>query len=301
MNQFKTIISVRCCVIAASLLLLSCKKEESTQSVSGQPVTFKATYDTNTATKASQPFPEGNKASIFAYTSGSSPATASMVAGTPLEATAQSSGVLTPESQLYLPKGSYDFYSVSANNSTTPGLTFTNGISGILSNSKDYLWATHSSVQEGGVVNFSYTHSATLMEFNITAGSGVSSLQVTSLKFTPSKPESTSVMELANGSVSPCSQKEVLTETTLSGNTGRFIMLPLQSLSLDVQVTINAVIGDTPVTGKIYTASVPSQSYNAGTHYTINMSVSASSLSFTGSVIEDWATQTISGISLEEQ
>lgn len=301
MKQFKRFTTMKCCTLAASLLVLSCEKKETEQATNNQPVIFTAAYDSNTATKASQPFPEGNKASIFAYISGSSPSSATMVAGTPLEAIAQSGGVLTPESQLYLPKGNYDFYSVSVNNSTIPGITFTDGTSGILTNSKDYLWASHTSVPDGGVVNFSYTHSSTLMKFNINAGAGVSSLQVTSLKFTPSKPETMSVMQLSTGAITPSSQKEILTNTTLSGNTGQYIMLPMQSLSIDVEVIINGIIGETPVTNKTYTATVPAQSYNAGTHYTINMSLSASSLSFTGSVIQDWETETISGITLEEQ
>jgi hypothetical protein len=290
------IIAITCMVIGLS----SCNKEE-IGIKTYEEIKFSASYNPEVQTKASVPFTSGYKATIIGYVAGTSPSSATPVAGTPQEATAGAGGALTPTNPVYLPKGSYDFYSVSQNNSTPAGLTFTTGLSQQLTNQKDYLWAKHSSVSEGGVVTFGYNHKAVGVEINISAGSGVSSMSVTSIKFTPTKPDASSKLNLSTGVIAAAADKDVLTSMSLSSSKGTYIMLPMVSKALGIEVTVNATIGGTAVTGKVYTGTIPERAYLSGTYYTINLTISATSMSFTGSTVEDWTSQSISGVTLTEQ
>lgn len=109
-----------------------------------------------TLTKADPSVAENVKATISAYTSGANvtSATAIVSNGYTVGATAGTfvgdniDGTSTPF-VMYLPKGSYDFYAVSCNavaadNKTIP--TFTSGVSGVLSNGVDYIWAKPNAV-----------------------------------------------------------------------------------------------------------------------------------------------------------
>lgn len=290
-----------CFALCAFALLTSCEKEQRVEEEKMEAVRFLASYQEEVVTKAPAPFTVGNKSTIIAYKSGESPLSSTPSAGTPLEATSATGGVLTPTTPLYLPKGSYDFYSVSQNTATAPGITFTSGVSAQLANNKDYLWAIVTSVNEGGTVGFSYSHKAVGIEINITQGSGISGLTVTSIKFTPAKADASSKMSLATGEIGKAAQKDVLTEMALSGSKGSYIMVPLGSVSLDIEITANLTIGGIPVTGKKYLATIPARSYEGGTLYTLNLSVSATSLAFTSTVLQDWTTQTITGVTLTEQ
>ncbi len=263
-------------------------------------IKFRASYENEVKTKAPTPFGTGNKATVIGFSAGADVSVTPPVAGTPVELTGGASGVLSPVTPVYLPKGNYDFYSVSTNDASSPGITFTSGISGQLVNGKDYLWAKQSNIAQGGTVVLSYSHKAVFVEVNIAAGTGVSSLSVSSIRFTPAKPEGSSKMALSTGTIGSSSTKEVLTSMNLESLRGRYIMLPLSSQQLDVEVTVNAVIGGVSVSGKVYSASVPATTYLSGNYYTLNLTVSASSMTFSGSTVDDWVNQTISGVTLTE-
>ncbi|GAB1472630.1 fimbrillin family protein [Bacteroidota bacterium] len=263
-------------------------------------IKFRASYENGVYTKAPSPFGSGNKATVIGFAAGADVSVAAPVSGTPLELTGGAGGVLSPASPLYLPKGNYDFYSVSVNDASAPGITFTSGLSAQLVNGKDYLWAKQANTAQGGTVILSYSHKAVGIEINVAAGSGVSSLTVSLIRFTPAKAESSSKMALSTGAIGSSSAKEPLTPMNLESLRGRYIMLPLSSQQLDIEVTVNAVIGGVSFTGKVYSASVPSMSYTSGNYYTLNLTVSASSMTFSGSTVDDWTTQTISGVTLTE-
>ncbi len=287
--------------ICALAMVPSCQKERGIDESERKAMKFYASYIFEATTKAPAVFPSGNKATIIGYIAGANVSSATPVAGTPVEATGGASGILSPASALFLPKSSYDFYSVSLNSTAPAALTFTSGLSVQLSNGTDYLWAKHASVSEGGAVTFSYFHKAAGMEINVSAGTGVTGLTVTSIKFTPAKPDASSKMNLSTGTIGSAAVKDVLTSMSLASNKGTFIMVPLASQSLNIEVTVNATIGGTSLSGKVYTATIPAQIYNGGTYYTLNLTVSATSMSFTGAQVEDWTSQTITGLTLIEQ
>lgn len=294
-----------CFAIIAIVLVCSCQKEESQKSEEkskeASQVQFFASYNETPHTKGSASFTTGNKATIYAVKAAAVPSITTFVKGTPLEATALAGGALSPVSELFVPKGLYDFYSVSLNSNTVAGLTFAAGVSAQLSNNIDYLWAKAPNVSEGGTVIFSYNHKAVAIEIDVTAGVGVTVLNVTSIKITPSKPSASSTINLATGEIGAATEKDALTETSLTSNKGSLIMLPLNSTSLNIEVVVDATIGGTAVTNKKYTASIPATKYSGGTYYKLNLSVDAKAITFSGAQLTDWTTQTISGVTLIEQ
>jgi len=285
--------------MAVILTMASCQKEQKENSAKG--ILFYASYNGDIQTKATSVFTSGNKVTILGYSSGVDVTSSSAVSGTPLEATCGASGLLTPASALYLPKGSYDFYSVSLNSSTAPGLIFTSGQSAQLSNGIDYLWAKSTGISEGGTASFMYYHKAVGIEINITSGTGVSGLSVTSIKITPTIPTAASKMSLSNGIIGSANDVGVSTAMNLSGSKGTYIMLPINSTAINVELTVNATIGGTPVTAKKYTSTIPAQIYASGSYYIINFTVSSSAMQFTGAQVQDWTTQSITGATLAEQ
>lgn len=290
-----------CFAVVAIVLVWSCQKEEREKLEEKDQVHFFASYNEAHNTKATTPFALGNKATIYACAALAAPSTSTFIKGTPLEATTQAAGLLNPVTALYVPKGSYDFYSVSQNNSTTLGLTFTAGVSGQLTNDIDYLWSKVAPVTDGGNVSFTYIHKAVGVEINITPGSGVTALNVTSIKITPSKPKTTSTMNLSTGTIGDATEKDVLALIDLTGNVGKKIMLPLKSQAIEIEVTANLTIGSIPESGKVYKGTIPLRDYVGGTYYKLNLEVSANAITFLGAKLNDWTSQTIGGVILTEQ
>lgn len=296
----KKIILSYAIAMSAIFSMTSCQKDQNINP-DPQEIKFYASYNGETQTKATSVFTTGNKVTILGYTAGATVTSATSVPGTPVEATGGASGLLTPSAALYLPKGSYDFYSVSLNNTTAPGLTFTSGMSTQLTNGIDYLWTKAAGIAEGGTASFIYNHKAVGMEVNVSAGTGVSALSVTAISFTPTTASTASKMSLADGSIGAASVIGSLTPMSLSGTKGTYIMLPVGSVAVNVEITVNATIGGTTVTAKKYTATIPSQAYTSGSYYTANFTVSSTALQFTGAQVQDWTNQTISGVLLTEQ
>jgi hypothetical protein len=287
-------------IIILLIVSTSCQKENLNK-LQKEEIKFYASYSGDNQTKATSTFASGNKVTIMGYSNGANTASESTVAGTPIDATCGSSGLLTTASPIYLPKGNYDFYSVSLNNSTVPEINFSSGISGQLTNGKDYLWAKCTKIANGGNVSFVYWHKAVGIEIIINSGTGISNLIVTSINFTPTAPSSISKMTLSDGSIVSANSVGSLTAMALNNNKGTFIMLPVNAVNLNVEVIINASIGGTQVTGKKYTATIPAQNYLSGSYYMVNLTISSSAMQFTETLIEDWTTQNITGVTLSEQ
>ena len=290
--------TVQLTITLVMLLLLSCKKEGNDLDV--RETKFYASYNTNYFTKGESEFPSGNKVKIYCYNSGSELSLSFPLAGTPKLATAGTSGNLTPSGSIILPKGLYDFYAVSLNNSLNPEIEFDSGHSQILENGKDYIWAKQTTINEGAAVSFSFSHRATGVEIKLNQGEGGEDLNVTAVRITPPKPVATSTMNLQTGIIGYSSEKEPFITIPLNNGKYFWIILPAELFAMEVEVTVNAIIGGVSVTNKVYRATVPQQTLNGGILYSLNLSVGANSMSFTGSVIQDWTTQTIGDIILTE-
>lgn len=297
MNSLK-----KCCfAIIAIALVWSCQKEKRVKNEKGNEIQFFANYSEAPYTKATTSFTAGNKVTIYACEATKTPSSSTFVKGTPLNATAQSGGVLTPQQSLFLAKGLYNFYSVSQNSSSLLNLNFSSGSSEQLSNDIDYLWAQDNGVSEGGTVTFIYKHKAVGIRIKVTSGTGVSDLVVTDLQLTPSKSTTATKMNLATGVIAASNELDTLTSLSLADNIGEKIMLPLTSQSLSIKVTANLTIGSTTFTGKVYEATIPASAYQGGTYYTLNLTIDAKEITFSGAKLQEWTTQTITGVTLVEK
>ncbi len=284
--------------ILLALVLISCNKEVRENEV--RETKFYASFNKNFNTKGESLFPSGNRALIFCYSGGSTLIVSEPLASTPKSATADISGALNTAVPIILPKGLYDFYSISENNQAVPSMIFTSGTSEILENGKDYLWAKQTSVSQGGSVNFMYNHIATGVEVIVNPGDGVENLDILSVKITPSQPGSQSRLNLENGVIGVSNAKGELTLMNETEGKWNYIMLPSETLGIEIEVTVNVDIGGERSYNKVYRATIPEQSYTGGTLYSIGLILKADSVIFSGSVIRDWNTQIITGIILSE-
>ncbi|MFA5850017.1 MAG: fimbrillin family protein [Bacteroidales bacterium] len=308
----KTFLSISTLIITTIFLFASCAKEKckncpSLPDSSLLCVSFSGDYSLQTQTKASSTaFPSGIQTSIHAYSAGDNPTIKAAYPGTPISATSDASGNLVFNSgvNLFMPGGSYDFYSVSTNSSSVPNITFTNGLSGVLNNGVDYLWASgkNTSVTANTNVPFQFAHRATALRLNITAGDGVTGLTVKSIKI--GQTQQGAVMGLSTGVISAASALSAdKADMMLDSNTGTFIMLPLiAGISIPVEVYVDATIGGSAQTNKKYTATIPAPTggFESGTIYKFAASIGASGITFLNATLEDWNEQTLVSINLNE-
>lgn len=270
-------------IIFLMSILFGCSKEPSVPQEELNLVNFFCGME-QAQTKASSMFASGNTSIIYAFASGG---VAANIGGTPLEATSLGSGLLSPSSSIFLSKGRYDFYSVSANNSWAPNISFTGGVSGDLANGIDYLWAGNKNIEvdNGANVAFSYKHIACQLQIRIVANPRVSGLVVNSVKFT--YPITSGVkMNLSTGSISSSGSVTALSNVAGSGNTRNFICLPC-TVSSQVEININATIDGQPVTNKTYRATV-NQALVGGNSYDIALNMNTDNVFSTTCSIIAW-------------
>ncbi len=276
--------------VAIFAVALSCSKESAQESpFADREIQFYASYQQELSTKSTTLFTTGNRAQIFAYSSTHDPAGSSCIEGTPLIAVATQGGKLEPGSPLYLPKGLYDFYSISFNNSSVPSLNLSSGVSQPLSNGIDYLWASSKSIPEGGSVQFAYSHRAVKLTIEIEEGDGVENLQVATIKITPPLATATTTMELKSGNIV---SSQALNNEKVSlehyNNAANYIMLPITGAKLALEVSASLKIGEVEVESKLYEVEVPQRDYLSGTHYKLTFIAGANALEFIGSTVADW-------------
>ena len=254
-------------VILLVSFMISCIKERCQQCIQTYDpglkcVTFTCDYSALNQTKgATKPFPAGIQTSIVTYNAGDNPANRSPYPGTPVIATSEANGnlVLNMGVLLFMPNGSYDFYSVSDNTSAYPEINFVNGISGNLSNKKDYLWATfkNMNITVNTFVPLQFSHRSAAISITIVAGEGISSLEVDKILISQAKEGA--AMNLSTGNIPAAealsSDKALM---ILANNTGTFITLPIKAgISLSVEIYADLNYGGNIADYKKLTAVIP--------------------------------------------
>lgn len=263
------------------------------------------------------------KATISAYTSEDDVTSATAIAsnGYTVGATAGTfvgddiSGTSTPF-VMYLPKGDYDFYAVSCNSSAAVP-TFTSGVSEVLSNGVDYIYAKPTpatTVPATTNVTLAFQRKAVLIEIKV-KGSDTDGLELTdwqsSNPATITPPVTTGcTMALATGIITPAGSidteqsgevyKAAMTTGEVSGkeSTATYTMLPVvASQTLKVKFKVKVKIGGRDAEDKTYTADLtaPNNTNNgngtaflSGKKYTYNAILKANKITFTGATVADW-------------
>lgn len=319
-------------ILSLPLLLLSaagCTSDElQDKPITNEKEEYAINFNGNmdlTLTKAStENVAQGVKATISAYTSGADVTSAIAIAsnGYTVGATAGTfvgddiSGTSTPF-VMYLPKGDYDFYAVSCNSSATVP-TFTSGVSDVLSNGVDYIYAklATTSVPTTANVTLAFQRKAVLIEIKV-KGSDTDGLELAEWQSTNpatiTPPATTGcTMALATGVITAASSidseesnsvyKAVMTTTAVSSkeSTATYTMLPVvASQTLKVKFKVKVKIGGRTAEDKTYTADLtaPNNSDNgnataflSGKKYTYNAILKANKITFTGATVADWGT-----------
>lgn len=215
---------------------------------------------------------------------------------------------------MYLPKGDYDFYAISCNSTATVP-TFTSGVSEVLSNGVDYIYAKPTpatTVPATTNVTLAFQRKAVKIIINVVSGEGV---ELTDWKasagtndnatITPSDPSTTVKMALSDGTITPATALTTATNmTTEAVNTGAhtatasYIMLPLASgQTPTVTLNVKVKIGGRAAESKTYTATLTapastSSAFTSGNQYTYTATLKANKIEFTGATVANWGEQT---------
>ncbi|MEG2471409.1 MAG: fimbrillin family protein, partial [Bacteroidales bacterium] len=265
------------------------------------------------ATKSTTPFPAGNKAMIHAYNAAD---LSTPLAGTPSLATAQNnSGVtsLVTSPSINLLKGNYDFYCVTTNTATDPGITFTNGKSCTLSNNIDYLYASNKGVSVSSNTNvpFEFNHATTQLTFKLSTSPSLSIsklvIKEVSMKFPSPQNDQQGKMDLATGVITPVTTfAGGYTKITSENTNYTCIVLPVSKTAntskIMYQVLLDMTISGTQYTDRLYNISVtlPERGLEAGVHYIYTGVIGANEITFSTANIANWIDKTIEIVDLEE-
>lgn len=278
-------------------------------------VNFNGNMDLTLTKAATTEVTQGVKATISAYTSEDdvTSKTAIVSKGYTVGSTA---GAFVGDADfvMYLPKGDYDFYAVSCNSTATVP-TFTSGVSEVLSNGVDYIYAklATTSVPTTTNVTLAFERKAVKIIINVASGDGV---ELTEWKgtaganndnatITPSDPSTTVKMALSDGTITPATALTAAANmTTEAVNTGThtatasYIMLPLASgQTPTVTLNVKVKIGGRAAESKTYTATLTapastSSAFTSGNQYTYTATLKANKIEFTGATVANWGEQT---------
>ena len=224
---------------------------------------------------------------------------------------------------MYLAKGSYDFYAVSANITTSAGIpTFTSGTSTAdLQNTVDYIYANKKNVSIPGAseadnnITLSFEHKAVRITIDVKSGTGLvlTSWQDGDGHATITPPVTTNCkMTLTSGAIEPSTSVNTTPDNmetaavSANASTASYTMLPLAASGGDVHkltviFKVKVKIGDRAEENRTYTATLtaPNTSENgsttafqSGKNYTYTATLNPTAITFTGATVTDWTTVT---------
>ena len=216
---------------------------------------------------------------------------------------------------IYLVKGNYDFYAVSADSVGTSCPTFSSNESEVLKNGFDYLWVkVDDKAIEGKAskqnVELKFERKAVNIVINIESGTS-NGITLTgwdssgdSAKILPPNPDSKCKMKLSDGSITPATTvltagneaKMTCGEVESNKATVSYIMLPLIGQSEDKPVptvTLRVKVkntGESEGVVRTYTTPLnyPSGGFESGKQYTYTATLKANGITFTGATVTNW-------------
>lgn len=283
-------------------------------------VNFNGNMDLTLTKATSTEVAQGVKATISAYASGDNVTSKTAIVSKGYTV-GDTPGTFVGDTEgsgpfvMYLPKGDYDFYAVSCNSSVAVP-RFTSGVSEVLSNGVDYIYAKVAGQSVGNNeqnVTLAFERKAVKIIINVASGDGV---ELTEWKgtaganndnatITPSDPSTTVKMALSDGTITPATALTAAANmTTEAVNTGThtatasYIMLPLASgQTPTVTLNVKVKIGGRAAESKTYTATLTapastSSAFTSGNQYTYTATLKANKIEFTGATVANWGEQT---------
>lgn len=284
---------------------------------------------TQTKATSTSDIGSGVKATIYAYESGQTDAS---VASHEYEAGSSGNLTGTDSYTMQLGKGTYDFYGVSTN-STTSAPAFnqnSNTTTSALSNNVDYLWVkaagkSISSSSSDQNIDLTFERKAVKIVITIKSGTGIEltgwkdegndGVDADAATITP--PVATNcVMTLSTGVITPSTSLNTTAANMTTGaieadsdngskkkTTVSYIMLPLgkhegttpsPTVTLKVKVKVGT---QTSEELRTYTADLKAPSgtddeFKSGNQYNYTATLNANGITFTGAKVTDWEAQT---------
>lgn len=290
-------------------------------------VQFKGGISLTQTKAASENIGNGVKATIYAYESGKTDAS---VASHEYEAGSSGDLTGTESYTMQLGKGTYDFYGVSANSSTTSAPAFSSTTTSALSNNVDYLWVkaagkSISSSSSDQNIDLTFERKAVKIVITIKSGTGIEltgwkdegndGVDADAATITP--PEATNcVMTLSTGAIAQSTSLNTDAANMTTGaieadsdngskkkTTVSYIMLPLgknegvtpsPTVILKVKVKVGT---QTTEELRTYTADLKAPSgtgdeFKSGNQYNYTATLNANGITFTGAKVTNWEAQT---------
>lgn len=295
---------------AAALLaaMASCSKEQpqttEAPEVSGNlvAVNFSGSQVVVTPTKAGDPaLPSGSKAKISAYLGETIDAASAKIVGKDYTAASDGQLAISGGSEMFLPLGDYNFYSVGViGDGTVPTLDATQAtgmVSGV-----DYIVAkaakTVATGTDGRKVALPYTHVTSKVLITVvhdaTSIDEISS--VTGITITPSQgPWTLGVDKFASVATATPVSAVASTSVAMSlveDKTFTYLMLPLAA-SKEVSFTISANVkttGATTAAPATFTGKItsPTGGFVGGMSYAYTAKISSGQITFSSATVSDW-------------
>lgn len=240
-------------------------------------------------TKGVYAFPKSRYASIMAFTAGTAP-TVTPLAALPYIANSPGTLTSTSGSPMYLPNGSYDFYSIATNQTSNSNPNFTGGVSAPLQNGIDYLYwnvKAQTVVPPQLSVPITYSHECTQVSVKLQSGNGISIDSLAAATITPGTPGAT--MSLATGVITPATTlSTTATSMGVSGMAAQYTMLPVNTTT-QAKATFTIFINGEK-TSRNYQVSfaLPTGGWTAGNSYVYQATVNANEIIFNSVNVRDW-------------
>ncbi len=240
------------------------------------------------------PLENGAKAKIYLFLSGDNPNISQPFPDSPIEAISDSYGNLTSEGKNYflIPKGCYDFYSISRRKSDILDLNIEKGVSSPLENDIDYLWSGDKSreVSVNSIIHLNFYHSSSKIVLDFCLDDNTKEFKIEEAIIFPS--ENGGKMSLATGEISKANKIcDIGYSMRLIGQSAEFIMLPLESnirVPVEIVLSLKDISGNSIVRNLKGTISSPEGGFTGGFAYHFKAKIHNESVSFSNLIVMDW-------------
>lgn len=195
---------------------------------------------------------------------------------------------------MYLPNGTYNFYSISTNDKDMTQALHNNQITD-LHNKTDYLWAMNTNeLIQNSTKNIAIVlkHIACQIGIKMVAGPGITINSIDSAFI--QMPDTSGVINLLSGQISQAPLSADSAKMEIIGNTAKSIILPTSanSISFYVYLKINGESYSIPYKALI---AAPSGGLTSGNFYEYTAVINLENMVFSAYNVYDWNTKDLTG------
>ncbi|MGL5683705.1 MAG: fimbrillin family protein [Marinifilaceae bacterium] len=257
-------------------------------------VTFNASTESLVSTKGLSALAKDRNVIVYAYGEGR---TVTQTPDAQVNYKTLTAGTLSPTSQdMYLTKGTYNFYSATINSSGAAAPTFTNGVVSSLNNGVDYLWwslagkVVNTSPE---LINITFEHCCAQIVLRIEGGTNLTVNSIATAKIYPPTTSGAS-WSLATGIIAPVSSAATTQMNMgINSNVAQLIVLPVSqsTAGFGVDLSVNVTLNDgatTQTNTYITSIAAPGGIFEAGHSYLFLGIIKGEEIEFGNAQVIDW-------------